>query len=263
MDKNESPFSIKYELNDDIYEIDLKIIPEEVEKLQIKIENLEEEQYEIVLDSVSLVDIDHIFKKFPEISDIMDIIILNLKEKTLKIEVKKDKLMIIFNVKFIKSESNPKIYLNKKINDEESPILSMIKSLRKEVDQLKLRGKFPIISYVGDISGNNNTDLKGEFNIRYTQKIVLHFFIEYKLNYSTNTEEKLFLNYTNENSNKQTEEKLILKFWNGCYQGGSGYHDSKTSNFMIIQSFDKGKNSLVLRKLGNAVINTLYVIGEY
>ncbi len=257
--KNMSTF--KYEIDNETYEFSFKkLTPDKEEKLLISVENEDNEIWEFQATHTNLIDIDPIFKKISEMNDLIDLIQESFLNKTLKIEKIGDKLNIGFNVKFIKNESNPRFTFNKKFHTEENQTITCINNLKKEIEILKKRTKVPVINYVDCLKGDNK--LSGELNLKYSQSVTFHLFIDYKLIYTTNTEEFLYFQVINPKSNEEYKEKLIYKTWHGCYQGGSGYQDSKILNFMFIENLNKGNNNIILRKKGKSEIYTLYLIAE-
>jgi len=261
MESFEKKLNLKYDGDDEIFEICLKkIVKKDEEMLNISLENEDNEVWEYTGNTTNLIDIDPIFKKFTDILDIIDIFHENFSERVVKIEKSGDKCYLTFKVKFVKNESCPRFALNKTFCNEENPTIACFKTLKKEIELLKMKKKIPVISFVGALAGNNSTT--GDLILKTNQSVTFHLFIDYRLIYSTNAEEFLYFNIKNEQSKEEYKERLVYKTWHGCYQGGSGYQDSKAVSFMFIEKLNRGENKITLRKQGGSQIYTLYLTAE-
>ena len=261
METYEKIFTNKYETDNDNFEFSFKrVTGGKEEKLYISIENEENEVWEFISDFTKLIDIDPIFKKFTEIQDVIDLMQENFSDGSLKVEKIGDKYNVYFNLKFIKTQSCPKLTFLKKISSDENPTNALIKSLKKEIEILKSKTKLPVINYVDTLTGENT--LTGEINLKASQNVTFHLFIEYRTIYGTNSEEFLYLDIKNDKILDNFKEKPIYKAWHGCYQGGSGYQDNRSVNFIFVEKVSKGINKIILRKKGSSYIYTLHLTAE-
>jgi len=261
--KSEKTLNFKFNQADETFEIKMrKKMNEKSEELYISLENDENEFWDFTCSQQYLLELDPILKKFPDLLDIMDIIMENGESETLLIERKGETAYFIFKVKFIKAESIIKFNFQKRTRDGENPLAVELRNLRKEIELLKQNKKIPVINYIGVL--NNNEIVSGELTLKTTMNVIFHLFIGMKTTYGNNAEESLALQIKNEKSKEEEKEKVIYKTWIGTYQSGSGYHDSKNVNIMFGEKLFQGKNTIKLKKNGiGSQIYTLYLIAEF
>ena len=260
--KAEKTLCFRFFQDNENFEIKLKrkpnVIPEE---LYVSLENDDSDFWDFSCNQQYLLDLDPIFKKIPDMSDIMDIIQENSEAGTLSVERKGENANLFFKVKFIKAESNIKFSLKKRTKDDENPLATELRSLRKELEILKQRRRIPVISYVGQLSTGES--VSGDLVLKATTNVIFQIFIDYKTNYGSNVEESLSLQIKNDKFKEEEKEKTIFKTWFGTYQSGSGYHDSKNVNFFFSEKVFQGKSKVVLKKNGSgSQIYTLYLLAE-
>ena len=268
-----------------IFEITAKKqIFEKSEELLISIGNKENEVWNASFSQQNLFDLDPIFKKIPDLSDLIELIQENYESGTFSIQNKDENIDVFIKVKFIKTESNVKFRLFKTSKVEENPLLKEIRLLRNEIQRLKQGKKLPVINYIGEL--RDQEVVTGTLKVSSRTMIVsFHIFIEYKteggfneldennpieenenygniINDKVNVEESLSIKITNDMSNK-TNTKEILRTWHGSYQDGSGYNDSKSVSFIFAENVLQGNNQISLIKNGKgSQIYTLYLIAE-
>lgn len=260
--KPEKIIKISYQQSEDNYIIQLKKrIKDKNEELCIGFENDDNECWENVFSHQNLIDLDPIFKKFPDLTDIIDLIQENADTNLLKLDkISSETLHVFLKVKFIKFESDVKLCLMRIKKDDENPLTLELKYLRKELEILKQKKKIPLINYVGDLT--NLQEVSGILTLKLNTTVIFHIFIEYKTTYGSNSEDSLSMRIVN-GKNKEVQEKTIYKTWHGTYQGGSGYQDSKNVNFMFGEKVLKGENQIILKKKGaGSSIYTLYLLAE-
>ena len=261
--KAEKTITFRFDQDNENFEVKLKRKPNaKPEELYVSLENDDSDFWDFSCNQEYLLQLDPIFKKIPDMSDIMDIIQENSEAGTLSVERKGENAILFFKVKFIKAESNVKFVLKKRSKDDENPLATELRSLRKELELLKQRRRIPIISYIGQLGTGES--VSGDFVLKATTNVIFQIFIDYKTNYGSNVEESLSLQIKNEKFKEEEKEKTIFKTWFGTYQSGSGYHDSKNVNFFFSEKAFQGKNKVILKKNGSgSQIYTLYLMGEF
>ena len=261
-EKCEKVLNFKFQQDEEYYDIKMKKMTiGKSEELHILVENDENDTWDFSCNYQYLLELDSIFKKFPDITDVMDLIAENGDASTLNLERSGQNLLFFFKAKFIKAESNVKLLVRKRSKDYENPVLSEMRILRKEIEQLKIKKKIPVISYIGKLQ--NNEDVSGELLLRTNQTVIFHLFVDYKITHGTNNEETIIMQVKNDYNKDEGKEKVIYKTWIGMYNAGT-YHESKNTNFMFGEKLSKGNNKITIKKQGNGtvIISSLYLIAE-
>ena len=281
--KIEKTMRLIFKENTQIFEIiATKQVIEKSEELVISIRNKENEVWNASFSQQNLLDLDPIFKKIPDLSDVIDLIQENYESGTIAIKNTDENIDFFIKAKFIKTESNVKFRLFKTSKVEENPLLKEIRLLRNEIQRLKQGKKIPVINYIGEL--RDQEVVSGTLKVSRAMIVSFHIFIEYKteggfneldenyaneeenygniINDKVNVEESLSIKITNDMSNK-TNPKEILRTWHGTYQDGSGYNDSKSVSFIFAENVLQGNNQISLIKNGKgSQIYTLYLIAE-
>lgn len=255
--------NLKFQQEENTFFITLaKQVKDKLEELNILLEDDENETWEFSCSHNYLMELDSIFKKIPDMNDVLEIIAENVESGTLQIENCGEYCYFSFRVKFIKIETTIKIALKKKIT-EKNPIIDELKTLRKELELLKQKNhkKIPVINFVGQL--NNGETISGELTLKVNATVLFKVHVEYKTIYGSNCEESLGLQINNEKFGDDAKEKIIYKTWFGIYNYGSGYHDCKTIKFDFSEKICKGKNKITLKKNGTGSnILTLYLFAK-
>jgi len=142
-------------------------------------------------------------------------------------------------------------------------VVSEMRILRKEIEQLKIKKKTPIISYIGQLQ--NNEIVSGELVIKMNQTVIFYLFVDYKVTHGTNNEESITMQVKNDYSKDKEEgkEKVIYKTWIGLYNAAA-YQESRNVNFMFGEKLSKGNNKITIKKKGNGTvtISSMYLVAE-
>ena len=261
-DKCEKILNVKYQQDEECFDIQMKkIVTQKSEELHILVENDENDMWDFSCSHQYLIELDSIFKKFPDIIDVMELISENVEANNLRLETSGYNLLFFFKAKFIKAESNVKLNFRKRSKDDENPLVSEMRVLRKEIEQLKYKKKVPVISYVGTLQ--NNDQVNGELVIRTNQTVIFHLFVDYKVAHGTNNEETLTMQIKNDYHKDEIQEKVIYKTWIGMYNAAT-YQESRNTRFMFGEKLNKGTNKIILKKKGNGTttISSLYLVAE-
>ena len=261
-DKCEKILNVKYQQDEECFDIQMKkIVTQKSEELHIVVENDENDMWEFSCSHQYLIELDSIFKKFPDIIDVMDLISENVEANNLRLDRSGQNLQFLFKAKFIKAESNVKLNFRKRSKDDENPLVSEMRVLRKEIEQLKYKKKMPVISYMGSLG--NNEQISGDLVIKTNQTVIFHIFVDYKVTHGTNNEETIIMQIKNDYQKDESQEKVIYKTWIGLYNAAA-YAESRNVSFMFGENVKKGNNKIILKKKGNATstINSLYLVAE-
>jgi len=226
-EKCEKVLNFKFQQNEEYYDIQMKkIVTEKSEELHILVENDENDAWDSSCSHIYLIELDSIFKKFPDITDVMDLIAENGDANDLRLERSGQNLLFFFKAKFIKAESKVKLVFRKRSKDDENPVVSEMKMLRKEIEQLKYKKKTSVINYIGQLQ--NNEEVSGELVVKTNQTVIFHLFVDYKVTHGTNNEETITMQVKNDYSKDKDEgkEKVIYKTWIGMYNAAA-YQESR------------------------------------